>query len=223
MRLFYGTGDFDVAVFKERKVLDEIAMLLTAFDCVLPDDSAIYCSSDVTTGRLLYFEVYERHGVRSDAELKDRLGAEGYRGVMRALIKENIERGVEFTEGLRRRGLANLINPGPLFAPGFEQQHYHYLWESVIVRKVYQSYFNDGWEYSNGCTLEYAICRRKGIPALDHFGRELRPDDAKALVGRAVADLKARGIIAPMLERNLSLIEELPEPQAGDGRDSTAP
>jgi hypothetical protein len=211
VRLFYGTGEFDVAVFKERRVLDEIALVLTAFDCVMPDDSGVYCSSDVTTGRRLYFDLYERHGVRSEAELKDRLGAEGYRDAMRALIDENVARGVEFTDGLRRRGLTNLINPGPLSAPGFKQQHYHYLWESVIVRKVREGYFNEGWEYSNGCTLEYAICRRKGIPTLDHTGRELPLDAAKSLVARAASDLKARGISAPMLERNLVWINELPE------------
>jgi hypothetical protein len=211
VRLFYGTGEFDVAVFKERRVLDEIELVLTAFDCVMPDDSGVYCSSEVTTGRRLYFELYARHGVRSDAELKDRLGAEGHRDVMRAHIDENVARGVEFTEGLRRRGLANLINPGPLFAPGFEQQHYHYLWESVIVRKAREAYFNEGWEYSNGCTLEYAICRRKGVPTLDQAGRELPLDAAKSLVARAVSELRERGITAPMLERNFAWIRELPE------------
>lgn len=208
--LFYGTGEFDVREFKERGVLDEIKMVLSAFDCVLPDDGGIYCSSDVTTGRRLYFEIFPAHGVHSEAELKDKLGADGCREVMRKLMVENIARGVEFTDDLRRRGLTNLLNPGPFHGRGFEQQHYHYLWEWVIVKKIRESYFNEGWEYSNGCTLEYAISHRKGIPVLDHLGRALSLDDAEALVGRAVADLKAHGIVAPMLERNLVWIKELP-------------
>jgi hypothetical protein len=207
--LFYGTGEFEVREFKERSVMDEIEMVLSAFDCMLSDDSGVYCSSDVTTGRKLYFEIYERHGVRSEAELKDRLGREGYRRLMARLIEDNVARGVEFTDALRRRGLTNVINPGPLHARGFEQEHYHYLWEYVIVKKIREAYFNEGWEYSNGCTLEYAICRRKGIPTLDHRGRQLSLDDAKALVLSAVSGLKARGIEAPMLERNLTLIEAL--------------
>lgn len=207
--LFYGTGEFDVREFKERKVVDEVEMVLSAFDCVLPDDGGVYCSSDVTTGRRLYFEIYLTHGVRSEAELKDRLGAEGSRDVMRKLMAENIARGVEFTDSLRRRGLTNLVNPGPFHAHGFEQQHYHYLWECVIVKKIRESYFNEGWEYSNGCTLEYAISHRKGIPVLDHLGRQLPLDDARALVARAVSDLRARSIDAPMLERNLALVEGL--------------
>jgi hypothetical protein len=208
-RLFYGTGEFRVAEFGGRRVLDEIEMLLTVFDCMLPDDSGVYCSSDVTTGRRLYFEIYERHGVRSDEELKEKLGGEGHRRLMGRLIEENIARGIEFTDGLRLRGLSNLINPGPLHAPGFEQEHYYYLWESVIIRKVREGYFNEGWEYSSGCTLEYAICRRKGIPTLDHEGRDLPLAAARTRAERAVSKLRARGISAPTLERNLKLIEAL--------------
>ncbi|HLM55083.1 MAG TPA: hypothetical protein VK422_03085 [Pyrinomonadaceae bacterium] len=206
---FYGSAEFEVGEFRNRRVLDEIEMLLTAFDCVVPDDGGVYCSSDVTTGRRLYFGIYPSHGVRSDEELKDKLGAKEYRRVKDDLIAWNIARGVEFTEGLRRRGITNLVNPGPLMAREFTQQHYHYLWECVILKKIGQSYFNEGWEYSNGCTLEYAISHRKGIPALDQHGRVLNLDDAKALVQSAVSDLKSRGIACQMLERNLALIEQL--------------
>lgn len=209
VRPFYTTGEFEVAELGGRRALDEIEMLLTAFDCVLPDDSGVYCSSDVTTGRRLYFEVYAGHGVRSSEELKDRLGPEAYAEVKGRLIRDNIARGVEFTEGLRARGLTNLVNPGPLTAPGFTQQHYHYLWECVIIKKIHTVYFNDGWEYSNGCTLEYAVGRRKGAPVHDHLGNDIPPAAAAEMVRRALADLGSRGIAAPMLERHLQLITEL--------------
>jgi hypothetical protein len=213
-RLFYGTGEFEVATFPERRVLDEIEIVLAAFDCMIPDDSGVYCSSDVTTGRRLYFDIYERHGVRSDEELKSKLGHERHSQVMSELVRDNIARCVAFTETLRRRGLVNLINPGPLSAPGFTQEHYHYLWERVIVRKVYEIYFNEDWEYSNGCTLEYAIGHRKGIPLFDHFGNELPLSKAERMVERAVAELRARGIRADKLERNLSLIKGVPGSKA---------
>lgn len=209
VRPFYSTADFEVAEFGNRRVLDEIEMALTAFDCVVPDGVGIYCSSDVTTGRRLYFDIYPRHGVRSDEELKDKLGPAGYRRVTSDLITSNIARGVEFTEGLRRRGLDYLVNPGPLVGRGFTQQHYHYLWECVIIKKIGQTYFNEGWEYSNGCTLEYAVSHRKGIPCFDHLGRELPLPDAVEKVSRAVSELRARQIHAAALERNLGLITEL--------------
>jgi hypothetical protein len=209
VRPFYGREEFEVAEFRNRRVLDEIEMVLTAFDCVIPGDAGVYCSSDVTTGRRLFFEIYPRHGVRSDEELRDTLGPEGYERVRGELIKENVARCVEFTESLRQRGLANLINPGPFIGRDFDQQHYHYLWELVILKKVHRAYFNEGWEYSNGCTLEYAIGYRKGIPLFDHLGKELNHADALEKVTRAIAELKAREIPAAMLERNLGFIAEL--------------
>ena len=167
--LYYGTPDFKVAAFAERRVLDEIKMLMTAFDCVVPDDSAIYCSGDVTTGRR-YYRILREHGVASSEELKTKLGAGGCKEVFDELVRHNIARGRAFTETLRQRGHTNLINPGPLVAPDFDQQHYLYLWEWIIIRKACEAYFNEDWEYSNGCTLEYAIATRKGISRRNHSG-----------------------------------------------------
>lgn len=209
IRPFYGSDEFEVAEFRNRRVLDEIELVLTAFDCVMADDAGVYCSSDVTTGRRLYFEIYPRFGVRSDEELKDKLGPEGYKRVQAELIAWNVARGIEFTEGLRRRGLTNLVNPGPLVGRDFDQQHYHYLWECVILKKIGQSYFNEGWEYSNGCTLEYAVSHRKGIPRFDHLGRELTLEEARRRVESAVSELAAAGIRSATLESNLTLIREL--------------
>jgi hypothetical protein len=211
IHLYYGTEDFEVSEFRSRKVIDEIKMLLSAFDCMIPDDAGVYCSSDVTTGRGLYFELFRENGVGSEEELKDKLGASLYKQAKSELIRRNIERGVEFTEKIRQRGINNLINPGPLYAEGFEQQHYYYLWECVIIKKVYKIFFNEGWEYSNGCTLEYGIGYRKGIPLLDHLGDELTLAAAKHKVEQAVAELRARGIRFDKLERNLILIKELGE------------
>ncbi|HEV2912618.1 MAG TPA: hypothetical protein VGX92_04815 [Pyrinomonadaceae bacterium] len=207
-QLYYGSPDFELAQFRDRRVMDEIRMVMTAFDCVLPDNSAIYCSGDVTTGKRLY-ELLKKYEVRSIEELKTRLGAALFKETFDKLVRANIERGIEFTENIRRRGHPNLINPGPFTAPGFEQQHYHYLWEWVIIKKVYEAQFNEGWEYSNGCTLEYAIATRKGIPRLDHLGNVLELAQALQKIERAVAELHGYGIQANMLERNLARLREL--------------
>ena len=206
--LYYGTPDFKVAEFPRRKVLDEIKMLMTAFDCMLPDDSAIYCSGDVTTGKLFY-RILKEHEVSSAEELKVKLGAAACKEVMDDLVRRNIARGIAFTENIRQRGHTNLINPGPLVAPGFEQQHYLYLWEWIIIKKVYEAQFNEDWEYSNGCTLEYAIAARKGISRRDHLGNVLELPQAIERVERAVAELEQSGIRAETLVRNLCCLKEL--------------
>ncbi|HEY3137524.1 MAG TPA: hypothetical protein VGL29_15960, partial [Blastocatellia bacterium] len=144
--LYFGTTDaFEVKLFHERRVIDEIEMVMSAFECVLPDDAGIYCSSEVTTGRRFYFELLPSYGVSSEYELKRTLGEKDYKLVSVKLIRSNIARSIQFTEKLRERGLHNLVNPGPFFARGFDQQHYLFLWEWVIIKKIYEIYFNQGW------------------------------------------------------------------------------
>ena len=207
-QLHYCIPDFEVAEFAHRKVMDEIKMVMTAFDCVLPDNSAIYCSSDVTTG-LRFYERLVVHQVRSRDELENKIGVAKAKEEVAGIIRENIERGREFTENIRQRGHINLINPGPFTAPDFEQQHYHYLWEWVIVKKVYEIQFNEGWEYSNGCTLEYAIATKKRIPRLDHVGNFIDLDEAISKIERALAELSKHAIQASMLEKNLAALRVL--------------
>ncbi len=206
--LYYGTLDFAVTEFRERKAIDDIKMVMTAFDCVIPDNAGIYCSSDVTTGRQLY-EILRHHGARSKEELRQQLGSDRYQEIKTELIRRNIARGIEFTEGLRRRGLVNLINPGPFIATEFDQQHYLYLWEWIIIKKVYEIRFNENWAYSNGCTLEYAIAAKKGIPRLDHLGHPITLPQAIQATEVALADLKHDEIRADKLEQHLALLKEL--------------
>jgi hypothetical protein len=176
---------------------------------MLPDDAGIYCSSDITTGKRFYYEVLKAHGVRSEDELKEKLGPDDFKRVQTDLIQFNVARGVEFAEKLRERGLINVVTPGPYFAKGFDQQHYLYLWEWFIIKKIYEARFNFDWEYSNGCTLEYAIAARKGIPRLDHEGNRIELESAIERVEAAVRDLNAHGFVIPKLRHNLGLMKAI--------------
>lgn len=207
--LYYGTDQFDVPEFCNRKVIDEINMSMSAFDCMLPDDAGIYCSSDITTGKRFYYEVLKKYEVRSEPDLKAKLGDEEFKKVQTELIQANVARGSEFAEKLRERGLINVVTPGPYFARGFDQQHYLYLWEWFIIKKIYEVRFNYDWEYSNGCTLEYAIAARKGIPRLDHEGNILGLESAIEKVEAAVNELTKEGFLINKLENNLALMEAI--------------
>jgi hypothetical protein len=207
--LYYGTDKFALPAFENRKVIDEIKMSMSAFDCVLPDDAGIYCSSDITTGKKFYYEVLKPHDVRSEDELKEKLGPDEFKRVQTDLIQFNVNRGVEFAEKLRERGLINVVTPGPYFAKGFDQQHYLYLWEWFIIKKIYEVRFNLDWQYSNGCTLEYAIAARKGIPRLDHEGNRLELAPAIETVEEAIDQLKADAFMISKLENNLGLMKAI--------------
>lgn len=208
--LFFGANDdFEVAEFPTRKVIDEIEMVMTAFDCVLADDTGVYCSSELTSGKRYCIDLLAANGVHSNEELIQQLGEEASAHAKNEFIKASVARSMEFTETLRERGLVNVVNPGPFYARGFDQQHYLYLWEWVIIKKIYQIHFNEDWEYSNGCTLEYAIAARKGIPRLNHLGAPLDSAQAAAMIERGISELKTLGFSVERLERNLSLLREL--------------
>jgi hypothetical protein len=207
--LYYGTDQFAVPEFQSRKVIDEIKMSMSAFDCVLPDDAGIYCSSDITTGKRFYYEVLQKYAVPSEGDLKVKLGEEEFKKVQTELIQFNVARGVAFAEKLRERGRVNVVTPGPYFARGFDQQHYLYLWEWFIIKKVYEVCLNDDWEYSNGCTLEYAIAAKKGIPRFDHEGAAIDLEDAIESVEAAIRELSAKGFIINKLEQNLELLKAI--------------
>lgn len=207
--LYYGTDEFAVPEFQNRRVIDEIRMSMSAFDCMLPDDAGIYCSSDITTGKRFYYEVLKPYEVRSEDELREKLGAEEFKKVKTDLIQANVTRGVQFAEKLRERGCINVVTPGPYCAKGFDQQHYLYLWEWFIIKKIYEVRFNDNWEYSNGCTLEYAIAARKGIPCLDHEGNSFDLNTAIRKVEAAIEQLGRDGFVIPKLEQNLALMKAI--------------
>jgi hypothetical protein len=207
--LYYGTDQFAMPEFQNRKVIDEIKMSMSAFDCVLPDDAGIYCSSDITTGKRFYYDVLKKHAVRSEEELKKKLGEEELKKVQTELIQFNVARGVAFAEKLRERGLINVVTPGPYFARGFDQQHYLYLWEWFIIKKTYDVRLNIDWEYSNGCTLEYAIAARKGIPRFDHNGSPLDLEKAIERVEAAIKELRREEFVIKKLENNLELLKAI--------------
>lgn len=207
--LYYGTDEFAVPEFQNRRVIDEIKMSMSAFDCMLPDDAGIYCSSDITTGKRFYYDVLQKHAVRSEDELKAKLGEEEFKKVQTELIQFNVARGVAFAEKLRERGQINVVTPGPYFAKGFDQQHYLYLWEWFIIKKIYEVRFNDDWEYSNGCTLEYAIAAKKGIPCFSHEGNSLELEKAIERVDAAANELRTEGFVITKLEYNLGLLKEI--------------
>ena len=208
--LYFGVSDnFTVPEFRNRKVIDEIKMVMSAFDCLLRDHTGVYCSSDITTGRQ-YYDLLWEYAVRSEEELQQRIGYAESEKVVENLKRRNIARGLEFSENVRALVLEKpLVSPGPFEAPGFDQEHYLYLWEWVIIKKIHEVWFNEDWEYSNGCSLEYAIAAKKGISRFDKNGGSLELPCASSKISKAIDDLRSRGFSVSKLHRNLKLIQAL--------------
>lgn len=205
---FFLTDQFEVPEFLHRKVIEEIKMTMTAFDCMVPDDAGIYCSSEITTGKRFY-ELLEKHAVKSKDNLKAKLGDEEFDRVYGAFFDANVARGVAFAEKLRERGLINVVTPGPYYSRNFGQEHYLYVWEFFIRKKAYEVRFAFEWEYSNGCSFECAVAFDKGIPCMDYKGHAISRADAIEKVTNAVEELKLKGFTVEKLEENLKLLKPI--------------
>jgi hypothetical protein len=186
----------------DRHHLEERAMALSAMDCLLNGEKGLYASSELTTGTRTYRALGE-NGFRAAAELADPHRT--------ALLERNMEEAGAFARRLREElgGTVPVITPAPFLAPGWTQAEYLGFWEELIRTRVKAVYFNDAWEYSNGCSFEFTVAREAEVPCFDARLHPLLLDDGIARVERAVADLEARGFDPERLRLNLARLHRL--------------
>lgn len=185
-----------------RTFAEEVALAFSALDCALNGRKGVYASTELTTGQRAY-TLMRSHRAGSLAELRRSLGDEPFD---EAVLDRNVEAGSEFARRLHERlgGREVVVTPGPFAAPGWTQREYLHFWETLIRTRVHAVYFNDGWEYSNGCTFEYAIALEAGLPTFDSACAPLPTDRALALVTNAARDLESRGIDTTRLHLHLA-------------------
>jgi hypothetical protein len=189
-----------------------LAPYLSAFDCVLkPGKTAIYCSSELTSGQR-WNRILAQHDVRSSAALKDKLGAAEYEHCYQMNMETNKGWSARFAKIIRygQNDGTEVIDPGPLKVPDWKAQDpYYAFWETLIRSHVREVRFNEDWQYSNGCTYEFAVAFDERIPTLDSEGTELNHYEAVGLVRKAVIDLKEDGFDVTKLREHLQRIESL--------------
>jgi len=176
--------------------------VLSSLDCMIFDREAVYASSEFTTGKRFY-ELCRDSKVLTAEGLKKALGTR----YNTQLLLPNIDKGVTFARKLRGLGFPLVISPNPLFVKGWGQDEYLQLWVKVITDKCNASYFNDGWQFSNGCTLEYLRSVQHGIPVFDSDGRRLPVKQARHDIAMAITELEAEGFSVPKLNEVLCQLE----------------
>ncbi len=206
---YYATEHFDNPIFASRKIIDEIEMMLTTYDSILPGSTATYGSSEITTGRRMYFDFLLPQGVRSKTELQQKLNHDEFDNAYNELLNENMRLSAEFSSNLRARGHAYVIDPAKLHAPGFHQEHYYHLWERVFIKKIREVHFNTGWEYSNGCSREYLIASRLGIKRYDKNGYDIHCKKAISMMTSAINELDEYGFDTEFLVQNLNYLKSI--------------
>ncbi len=188
----------------DRHYRDEVDMVFSAIDCALHRGHVIYGSSELTTGLRLYEEL-RRRKLRTTSELKQELGQDWYQA---NIFDANVASAIEFAEAVRStlRDSTIVITPAPFTAPGWSQPEYLAFWEMLLRTRIKSVWFNLNWQFSNGCTFEFAVALDAGLPTLDHTGPISRESGVE-LIAAAVRWLDQHGIDSSKLAGNLALAQ----------------
>lgn len=185
-----------------RHYAEEVAMVLSGMDCILHQHGAVYCSSEMTTGLRLYQVLHER-GLSSAGELKAQLGDTRYR---EEIFETNCRLAISFAEEVRHRfsDRTLIITPAPFAAQGWSQPEYLAFWETLIRTRITAVWLNRNWQYSNGCTFEFAVAVDAGLPVYDSTGALLPKIVGVDLIRSAIRDLEHMGFTPDRLHENLA-------------------
>ncbi len=189
---------------------EEVQIVFSAIDCVLNGEKAIYCSSELTTGLKLY-EAMKNKGVTSRAALEEKLGKEW---VKLNIFGVNEKSANSFAQSVRHTlsDKTMVITPAPFSAPGWSQPEYLAFWETLIRTRIKAAWFNRNWQYSNGCTFEFAVAQDAGIPTFDRNGDVLDRQTAIESVRTAVERLSSEGFDTSKLGENLERLQPVRVP-----------
>jgi hypothetical protein len=187
-------------------------MILAAIDCILNGERAVYASSDLTTGRRFY-ELLRESEARDPEALRAKLGPEAYR---QRLFEPNAEAAKAFARRVRDFLGARVlvITPAPLSVPGWSQNEYLGFFETLIRTRVQGAYFNEGWEYSNGCAFEFVTAQEAGVPTFDALGVPLDRGAALDRIERAMTALHAAGLEPVGLPQHYERLRRLGDPRS---------
>ncbi len=185
---------------------EEAEIAFSALDCVLNGEKAIYASSELTTGARFY-QALREYGVKTAKDLKQKLGPEWYQI---NIWDRNVAAANAFAAEVRAR-LAGpfVITPAPFAAPGWSQPEYLAFWEALIRTRIKAAWFNSNWQFSNGCTFEFAVAQDSGLPTFDAEGKPLDLHRGIQLVAEAVRLLEADHFDTAKLRENQSHLQKI--------------
>ena len=188
---------------------EEIDMVFSGIDCVLNDERAIYCSSELTTGARLY-DALRKNKLKTAAELKEKMGQAWF---TTNIFDANVKLAKEFAQCVRNSltDKTIVITPGPFVAPTWSQPEYLFFWETLLRTRIKSVCFNRNWQFSNGCVFEFAVANDAGLPTLDHNGKSLGLDEGFQLIDSAIRRLAAEGFDTSKLAENLERLDAVGE------------
>jgi hypothetical protein len=193
-----------------RHYREEVDMVFSGLDCALHRGHVIYASSELTSGLRLYEEL-QKYSLKTGDELKKQLGKPWYEA---HIWDPNVQSAIEFAEAIRAtlQDDTIVITPAPFSAAGWSQSEYLAFWEQLLRTRVKSVRFNAHWQFSNGCTFEFAVAEDAGLPAFDHAGSVLPRKTGIQLIESAIRRLESQGFDASKLRENLERLLAIPAP-----------
>ena len=200
-RTFYSLSDSKFT----RHYREEVDMVFSGMDCILNGERAIYASTELTSGLRLYTALRE-YKLKTSVELKERKGKEWFTA---HIWNPNVESAAAFAREVRGivRDHTMVLTPAPFTAPGWSQPEYLAFWEQLVRTRIKATWFNRNWQFSNGCTFEFAVSVDAGVPTLDHAGKVLEPHHGIQLIESAIGTLEAEGFDTTKLRENLRYLQ----------------
>lgn len=166
-------------------------VLCSVFASVLGDEKATYIATPITGGRRFY--AWRRDELH--AELRP--GDSQYEELLRHnVVRPNLAAVQRRIVLLRERIEGPVIDPSIVDVPGWSQHDYRTFWGSVIVQFARAVVLLDEWQFSKGCTHEWDVAARRGLPIYDQQMRPLPLADALAILRGAVQEIAAQGVDA---------------------------
>lgn len=184
-----GTHKDEVTEFLVRDLPVGSQELLKKYEQLCASRPAVYLSHPITTGPrfLEWRKEVAAHHLPEDEVYGGRL--------KREVIAENVRRAAPLRARIAESfGDQEIIDPTEVDVPHWKQWDYHRVWAEVLERFVDTIVFADGWEYSTGCAVEYAVVLDLGLEALDARLEPLTAARANELLEKAAAELKAVGL-----------------------------
>lgn len=147
-----------------------------------------YLSVPLTTGRA-YIELRARKAKTGEGDAGE------FQAERRRTVENNRRRAHEAAKRLRSSVRGMVIDPSRMIdVPGWEQPDYHAFWTSVIDSFAQEVFFLDGWQYSVGCTIEFSVAVKLGLPTLTTEFGTLNAAIGRELVHAAIQEYAKLGL-----------------------------
>lgn len=163
--------------------------------------SVVYTSTPITTGKnyLDWLQIGAQEGLNQDLAASREV----------FVTSKNIEEATLFVRKVRAKYSDLVIDPTRLEnINNWDQGDYHKFWIKVIRQLVSTIVFANGWEYSNGSTLEYICGLEKGISLLTNDFQPLTPDAALIKLKIAGSKYKILNVQSDIIEEAILFIKD---------------